>query len=60
MPGTAVFIPRGVANGYQTQADDTTYTYLVNAHWRADASYTAVNPRTPRWGSPGRCRSTSR
>ena len=55
-----MFIPRGVANGYQTQSDDTTYTYLVNAHWRADASYTAVNPRTPRWGSPGRCRSTSR
>ncbi len=49
-PGTAVFIPRGVANGYQTQADGTTYTYLVNAHWRAEASYTAVNPQDPALG----------
>ncbi len=46
-PGTAVFIPRGVANGYQTQCDDTTYTYLVNAHWRADATYVAVDVRDP-------------
>jgi dTDP-4-dehydrorhamnose 3,5-epimerase len=46
-PGTAVFIPRGVANGYQTQVDDTTYTYLVNAHWRADATYVAVDARDP-------------
>jgi dTDP-4-dehydrorhamnose 3,5-epimerase len=42
-PGTAVFVPRGVANGYQTLEENITYTYLVNAHWSADAKYTFVN-----------------
>lgn len=42
-PGTAIFVPRGVANGYQTLEDNVTYTYLVNAHWSADAKYTFVN-----------------
>jgi len=42
-PGTAVFVPRGVANGYQTLEDNVTYTYLVNAHWSPDAKYTFVN-----------------
>lgn len=41
----AVFVPRGVANGYQTLTDDVTYSYLVNAHWSAGAidSYAYVN-----------------
>lgn len=42
-PGIAVFVPRGVANGYQTLEDNVTYTYLVNAHWSPDAKYTFVN-----------------
>lgn len=42
-PGVAVFVPRGVANGYQTLEDNVTYTYLVNAHWSSDAKYTFVN-----------------
>ncbi|MGB4967688.1 MAG: dTDP-4-dehydrorhamnose 3,5-epimerase [Candidatus Saccharimonadales bacterium] len=42
-PGTAIFVPRGVANGYQTLEDNVTYTYLVNAHWSPDAKYTFVN-----------------
>ena len=29
-PDTAVFVPRGVANGFQALEDDTTYIYLVN------------------------------
>ena len=40
---TAVFIPRGVANGYQTLEDGTAYSYLVNAHWSPDAEYANVN-----------------
>ncbi|MDO5735940.1 MAG: sugar nucleotide-binding protein [Propionibacteriaceae bacterium] len=32
-PDTAVFVPRGVANGYQTLTDGTVYSYLVNDHW---------------------------
>ncbi len=42
-PGTAVYVPRGVANGYQTLDDNVAYTYLVNAHWSPDAKYTFVN-----------------
>ena len=42
-PGVAVFVPRGVANGYQTLEDNVTYTYLVNAHWSQEAKYTFVN-----------------
>lgn len=42
-PAKAVFVPRGVANGYQTLEENITYTYLVNAHWSADAKYAAVN-----------------
>lgn len=44
-PGIAVFVPRGVANGYQTLEDNVTYTYLVNAHWslEAQSQYTMVN-----------------
>jgi dTDP-4-dehydrorhamnose 3,5-epimerase len=44
-PDQAVFVPRGVANGYQALADDTTYSYLVNDHWspQARASYTYLN-----------------
>ncbi len=46
-PDKAVFVPRGVANGYQTLETNTTYTYLVNAHWSPDATYVSVNPFDP-------------
>lgn len=36
-PASAVFVPRGVANGYQTLVDDTVYSYLVNDHWSPEA-----------------------
>ena len=51
-PETAVFVPRGVANGYQALEDGTTYTYLVNDHWSAEAkkSYTFVNLADPALG----------
>ena len=41
----AVFVPRGVANGYQALEADTTYSYLVNDHWSPAAreSYTYLN-----------------
>lgn len=42
-PGKAVFVPRGVANGYQTLEPHVAYTYLVNEHWSPDAQYTFVN-----------------
>jgi dTDP-4-dehydrorhamnose reductase len=44
-PETAVFVPRGVGNAFQTLAEQTAYSYLVNDHWRPSArdSYTFVN-----------------
>ena len=44
-PETAVFVPRGVGNAFQTLADGTVYSYLVNDHWSPAAkdSYTFVN-----------------
>ncbi len=41
----AVYVPRGVANGYQALEDDTVYSYLVNDHWSPDArsQYTYLN-----------------
>jgi dTDP-4-dehydrorhamnose reductase/dTDP-4-dehydrorhamnose 3,5-epimerase len=44
-PETAVFVPRGVGNAFQTLEDRTAYSYLVNDHWSlaAKESYTFVN-----------------
>ncbi|MDN5804739.1 MAG: bifunctional dTDP-4-dehydrorhamnose 3,5-epimerase family protein/NAD(P)-dependent oxidoreductase [Microlunatus sp.] len=44
-PETAVFVPRGVGNAFQTLVDDTVYSYLVNDHWSPGArgSYTFCN-----------------
>ncbi|REE03770.1 dTDP-4-dehydrorhamnose reductase [Citricoccus muralis] len=44
-PSTAIFVPRGVGNAFQSLEDNTTYTYLVNDHWSAEAQaqYTFLN-----------------
>ncbi len=42
-PSTAIFVPRGVGNSYQTLAPDTAYSYLVNDHWSPEASYSFLN-----------------
>ena len=44
-PSTAIYVPRGVGNSYQTIAPNTAYTYLVNDHWSAEAQteYAFVN-----------------
>lgn len=44
-PSTAIFIPRGVGNAYQTLEENTAYTYLVNDHWRLDqiSEYSFLN-----------------
>lgn len=49
-PDTAVFVPRGVANGFQTLEPATAYSYLVNEHWSESArgGYTSVNLADPR------------
>lgn len=42
-PSVAVFVPRGVANGYQALEDRTTYIYLVNEHWEPGIKYPSLN-----------------
>ncbi|HWT55634.1 MAG TPA: dTDP-4-dehydrorhamnose 3,5-epimerase [Candidatus Microsaccharimonas sp.] len=49
-PGRAVFVPRGVANGYQTLEENVVYTYLVNDHWSPETKYTMVNAFDPAVG----------
>lgn len=51
-PEKAVFVPLGVANGYQTLEPNVTYTYLVNAHWSPEAKYTFVNLFDPQVNIP--------
>ena len=49
-PEIAIFVPRGVANGYQTLEPKVAYTYLVNGHWSPDTKYTFVNLFDPSLG----------
>ena len=42
-PSKAIFVPSGVANGYQTLEDNTVYSYLVNDHWSPNATYSFVS-----------------
>ncbi|MFK5690583.1 sugar nucleotide-binding protein [Ornithinimicrobium sp. LYQ92] len=44
---TAVFVPRGVGNSYQTLVEDTVYSYLVNEHWSPTAAYTMLDLADP-------------
>lgn len=48
-PDQAVFVPRGVANAFQTLAEHTVYSYLVTQHWTAAsrAEYSYVNLADP-------------
>lgn len=45
----AVFVPRGIANSFQTLEADTYYSYLVNAHWSPGSAeqYKSVNLADP-------------
>lgn len=49
-PSHAIFVPRGVANGFQALQDNTVYMYLVNDHWSAnppEGAYSFVNLADP-------------
>jgi dTDP-4-dehydrorhamnose 3,5-epimerase len=48
-PNIAVFLPRGVANSFQTLGPDTYYLYSVNEHWSAENydKYSFVNLADP-------------
>lgn len=51
-PSKAIYVPRGVGNSFQALADNTVYTYLVNAHWSLEQkkTYTFVNLADPQLG----------
>lgn len=42
-PLKVIFLPKGIANSYQTLEADVYYSYLVNAHWSAETKYKAVS-----------------
>lgn len=42
-PSQAIYIPRGVANAFQTLENNTVYSYLVNDHWSPDGEYSFLN-----------------
>jgi dTDP-4-dehydrorhamnose reductase/dTDP-4-dehydrorhamnose 3,5-epimerase len=46
-PSRAIFVPRGVANGFQALENNTVYMYLVNDHWSPEADYAFVNLADP-------------
>lgn len=46
-PDVAVFVPRGVANGFQTLEENVNYMYLVGDHWSPEARYALVNLADP-------------
>lgn len=53
---TAIYIPKGVANSYQTLTPDVYYSYLVDDHWKEGVTYPALNVADPklniRWPIP--------
>lgn len=51
-PDVAVFVPKGVANGYQVLEANTAYSYLVTKHWHPEVRYTAVNVNECSWPIP--------
>lgn len=51
-PDIAVYIPKGVANSFQTTKQNTYYSYLVDAHWSPEkiSEYKYVNLADTRLG----------
>ena len=48
-PGQAVFVPRGVANGFQTLEDNTAYIYLVNQRFNPEGDYAYCSYKEIAW-----------
>ncbi|WP_291313318.1 sugar nucleotide-binding protein [Corynebacterium sp. UBA2622] len=48
-PEAAVFVPRGVANGFQALEDATSYIYLVNERYNPDGAYAFCSYREIEW-----------
>lgn len=41
--GDGLYVPRGLGNSFCTLEPHTVYSYLVDAHWSAEAEYEFVN-----------------
>lgn len=48
-PDIAVFVPRGVANGFQALEDATSYIYLVNQRYNPSGSYAFCSYKEIEW-----------
>lgn len=48
--GTQVFVPEGVANGFQSLVDGTQYAYCFDDEWRPTMAGIACNPLDPALG----------
>lgn len=48
-PATAVFVPRGVANGFQALEDNTSYIYLVNQRYNPNGTYAFCSYKEIEW-----------
>ncbi len=51
-PGTAYFVPKGVANSYQALENGTAYAYLVDGLWTEGLLYPALNAFDPELAIP--------
>ncbi len=51
-PGTAYFVPKGVANSYQALENGTAYAYLVDGLWTEGLVYPAINAFDPELAIP--------
>lgn len=43
VPGTSVFVPRGVGNAHQVLSEATTFSYLMAEHWTPEGSQRTVS-----------------
>lgn len=46
-PGVQVFVPRGVANGFQSLTDASQYVYCFDVEWRPGMPGVSCNPLDP-------------
>lgn len=49
-PNKGVFVPAGVANGFQALENETSYSYLVDGIWSEEQNYNYVNFSDPDLG----------
>ncbi|MHB1210415.1 MAG: dTDP-4-dehydrorhamnose 3,5-epimerase family protein [Acidimicrobiales bacterium] len=51
-PGTQVYVPAGVLNGWQSLSNPSQYLYCFSSEWTPDIKGIWVNPLDPKLGVP--------